>query len=221
MEAKQTASDFTAALLELGWSLGELARRLGLSPSTPGRWAAGSSAIPRWASEHVRLLLVLRRMGLLPQVCGACPPPTDAAAMLQRVSSWLVMNGGRLPYTFDERRSTANSSDPRLKGFRRLVDEAGNPRRRGTLAGPASSPDLPRDDGTRDEFLILPEVFRLEVCDGFTADEAARMLKRRGHLVHEADRLTVKQRLPGMGKRSVYHIRASVFIDAEARGGLA
>jgi putative DNA primase/helicase len=63
------------------------------------------------------------------------------------------------------------------------------------------------------EFIVLREVFRREVCQGFDADAVAKLLRRRGHLVHEPDRLTTKHRLPGIGKAPCFHIKPSVFGD--------
>ena len=60
---------------------------------------------------------------------------------------------------------------------------------------------------------MLREVFQREVCQGFDAVAVARLLQRRGHLVHEADRLMDKQRLPGIGKVACYHVKASIFDD--------
>ncbi len=60
---------------------------------------------------------------------------------------------------------------------------------------------------------MLPEAFRREVCKGFDASAVARVLKKRGHLVHQPGRLTDKQRLPGMGLVPVYHVKPSIFGD--------
>lgn len=63
------------------------------------------------------------------------------------------------------------------------------------------------------EFLSSPEAFKREVCKGFDAAAVARVLKKRGHLVHQPGRLTDKQRLPGMGPVPVYHVKPSIFGD--------
>ncbi len=60
---------------------------------------------------------------------------------------------------------------------------------------------------------MLPEAFKREVCKGFEAAAVARVLKKRGHLVHQPGRLTDEQRLPGMGPVPVHHIKPSVFAD--------
>ena len=61
--------------------------------------------------------------------------------------------------------------------------------------------------------MVLPEAFRQEVSKGFEASAVAALLKRRGHLIHERDRTTNKQRLPGMGAVPVYHLKPSIFAD--------
>lgn len=60
---------------------------------------------------------------------------------------------------------------------------------------------------------VLHEVFRKEMCQGFDPEAVAKLLQRRQHLVHEPDRLTVKHRLPGIGKAPCYHLKPSVFCD--------
>lgn len=67
------------------------------------------------------------------------------------------------------------------------------------------------DDGTT-EFLILPEVFRNEVCKGIDYEMAAQALKKRGCLVLPKDgRMTVQRRLPDFGKPRVYIISETIF----------
>jgi putative DNA primase/helicase len=100
-------------------------------------------------------------------------------------------------------------------GFRRLIDESGKPIK--------SDSDHMREYGERIsaadnehaqvEYIVLREVFRRELCQGYDADSVAGLLKKRGHLVHERDRLTAKQRLPGIGTAACYQIKPSVFSD--------
>ena len=63
------------------------------------------------------------------------------------------------------------------------------------------------------EYLIFPEAFRNEVCKGLDSRAVAELLRKRGHLKHEKDRLTIKHRLPGMDKVPVYHLKPSIFGD--------
>ena len=63
-----TADDFTAALETIGWSGRQLSAMLGCDHNLPGRWAAGTAAVPppiaRWLERLARALI-------------ANPPPTD------------------------------------------------------------------------------------------------------------------------------------------------
>ena len=51
--------DLNAALVELGWSRNELARRLGLHRNTVSNWG---NALPPYALAYLRLMLGLRRL---------------------------------------------------------------------------------------------------------------------------------------------------------------
>jgi uncharacterized protein (DUF927 family) len=66
------------------------------------------------------------------------------------------------------------------------------------------------DDGEVSEYLILPEVFRGEVCEGFNYLAVARALLQRGHLDCEPPHLTKKPRRPELGLTRVYAIKSSI-----------
>lgn len=135
--------------------------------------------------------------------------------MMLQVRRFLELNGeGRFAWWH---RAADDHSPKTLNraGFRRLIGDDGKPIR--------SEADHQREFGermsTRDgehtqvEYIVLREVFRREVCQGFDPDQVAKLLQRRGHLEHEADRLTIKHRLPGMGKAPCYHLKPSIFDD--------
>lgn len=67
---------------------------------------------------------------------------------------------------------------------------------------------------TRDgEYLILPEVFRKEVCSTFQTDRVAKILEERGYLgSHDADRFTAKPRIAANGGQPtrVYVVKSSI-----------
>lgn len=68
------------------------------------------------------------------------------------------------------------------------------------------------------EYLILTEVWRREVCNGFDCKAVAAELLRRGHLevgTDEAHPHTPLRRLPEMGQRRVYVVKASLLGDEE------
>jgi putative DNA primase/helicase len=63
-----------------------------------------------------------------------------------------------------------------------------------------------------DEFLVLPEVFRSEVCRGFDFRAVARALADVGALMLDADgTCTRSERLPGIKKGRVYRIGPAIW----------
>jgi len=66
------------------------------------------------------------------------------------------------------------------------------------------------EDGEVSEYLILPEVFRHKVCEGFDYRAVARALLQRGHLDCEPPHLTKKPRLPELGAVRVYAVKSSI-----------
>lgn len=140
----------------------------------------------------------------------------EDAAMLRQVQAWLEKNGDAL-FTFTHRAMDDHRGNTPLRaGFKRLVDEDGKPLKFDAATDymdRVSKPESSERQTALVEFLVLPEAFRRDVCKGFDPGAVAALLRRRGHLVHEADRLTIKQRLPGMGKAACYHLKPSVFDD--------
>jgi putative DNA primase/helicase len=65
------------------------------------------------------------------------------------------------------------------------------------------------------EYLILPEVFRREVCRGHSHQAVLRELDKRGFLVRDPENLTIKPRLPELGSVRVYCIRAAILNGGE------
>ncbi|MBL8328720.1 MAG: DUF927 domain-containing protein [Rubrivivax sp.] len=66
------------------------------------------------------------------------------------------------------------------------------------------------------EWFILPDVFRAEVCKGYTERAALRLLKDRGHLHTEPGRggFTCKAKPPGADGVMVYRVRSSLLADS-------
>lgn len=139
----------------------------------------------------------------------------EDAAMLQQVRRFLELNGeGRFAWWHramdDHTPKTLNRA-----GFRRLLGQDGKPVRSDAEHQREYGERMSTADGEQAqvEFIVLREVFRKEVCQGFDPEAVAKLLQRRQHLVHEPDRLTVKHRLPGIGKAPCFHIRPTVFCD--------
>jgi len=139
----------------------------------------------------------------------------EDAAMVRQVRAWLEKNGDALLTWTHRAMDDHKAATPLRAGFKRLVDETtGKPLKIDAATAYVdrfSASDSVERRTALVEFLILPEAFRRDVCKGFNVDVGGRLLKTRGHLMHESDRLVDKQRLPGMGKVPCYHIRPSIF----------
>jgi putative DNA primase/helicase len=66
------------------------------------------------------------------------------------------------------------------------------------------------ENGDAKEYLILPEVFRREVCVGFDYQVVAKALKERSLLHTQPPHLTKKCRLPEVGSIRVYALDSSI-----------
>jgi putative DNA primase/helicase len=64
------------------------------------------------------------------------------------------------------------------------------------------------------EYLILPEVFRTEVCAGYSYRDVLKALGQREYLARDETHYTIKPRLPGQGTVRVYCVRATI-LEAE------
>ncbi len=139
----------------------------------------------------------------------------EDAAMLRQVRQFLELHAeGRFTWWHraadDHAPKTLNRA-----GFRRLLGDDGKPIKSDADHQREYGERIAANDGERThfDFIILREVFQREVCKGFNCDEVAKLLQRRGHLVHEVGRLMDRQRLPGMGKAACYHLLPSIFND--------
>jgi putative DNA primase/helicase len=142
----------------------------------------------------------------------------EDAAMVRQVRQFLELHG-EARFTWWHR--AADDHAPKTMnraGFRRLLDGEGRPiksdaehfREYGDRMRPADG------EQAQVEFIVLREVFRREVAVGFDPDAVATLLKTRGHLQGEGDRLMDRQRLPGVTgktKAACYRIKPSLFED--------
>lgn len=63
----------------------------------------------------------------------------------------------------------------------------------------------------RQEYFVLSEVFRDEICKGFNPKTVTRLLIDRGLLVTDSDGgATRKERLPGIGAARVYRFKPEI-----------
>jgi putative DNA primase/helicase len=71
------------------------------------------------------------------------------------------------------------------------------------------------DELTGWEWFVLPDVFRVEACKGYTERAALRLLADRGHLVREGKHFASRASPPGADKVSIYRVRSSILSDAD------
>jgi putative DNA primase/helicase len=123
------------------------------------------------------------------------------------------------------KRGTASSSDVEgaIRQLRAFLGSHGSSRFE-ALNDMANSDSLPRTinragykriNGEKTEFLIFPEVFRGEICQGYSPLAVAKELSKRQFLVREDHSLMIKPRLPELGPTRVYCILASVLEEEE------
>jgi len=192
-----------------------------LTADLTGLSDALSEARRRWVAEHcphdangqvqrvaARFGLVAAAgelasaMGLLPWREGEAP---DAAVRCFR--DWLTARGGT-----GAAEIAAGLAQVRhffaLHGESRFSDDSDRPT--------VNRAGFRRDDGTgATEFLVLPAVWRTEICAGFDACALARELIARSVLIPDPrDRKPQsRHRLPGAGVQRVYHVTAAVLGD--------
>ena len=137
----------------------------------------------------------------------------EVQAMLRQVRRFLELHGeGR--FTWWHRAADDHSAKTLQRaGFRRLLGVDGKPVHTDSAHEFEYGQRMAARDGERAavEFFVLPEVFRSEMCAGFAGETVARVLKEYGCLETEAERFTVKPRLPGMGPARCYHIKPEIF----------
>jgi putative DNA primase/helicase len=74
------------------------------------------------------------------------------------------------------------------------------------------------DEDSRSVFLILPEVFKTEVCKGLDPMRVAQTLAARKLLWSEGGgHLTLKRSLPDLGSVRVYAVRSAILGDGHAQ----
>lgn len=139
----------------------------------------------------------------------------DAQALAQ-VRAFLEKNGDAL-FTWMHRTHDDHRPNTALRaGFKRLVGADGQALKMDEaleyMERRSSSESSEKFNASTD-YLILPEAWKRDVCKGLDAAAVAELMRKRGHLVHEADRLMRSYRVPGLGKVRLYHLRASVLSD--------
>ena len=176
---------------------GELATAAGLTG-----WAAGESD---WAARECFNAWVAARGGI---------GNGEVVAMLRQVRRFLEAHGeGRFTW-WHRAADDHNTKTLHRAGFRRLLNDRGEPIKNNPEHQREYGERMPATEGelATVEYFVLPEVFKGELCQGFDPQAVARLLLERECLVRkEADRFTVKERLPGMGPTWCYRIPARIF----------
>lgn len=117
---------------------------------------------------------------------------SDMEAAVRQVRAFLELNGSSRLQLLSP--ASLDSDAERIihrAGFKRLNDEG------------------------ETEYIILPEVFRTEVCRGYSYSAVLKELDERGFLMREKPNMTIKRQLPEFGKIRVYCIRAAILDGAE------
>lgn len=139
----------------------------------------------------------------------------DAQALAQ-VRAFVEKNGDAL-FTWMHRTHDDHRPNTALRaGFKRLVGADGQ-----ALKMDAADEYMERRTSAESsekfnastDYLILPEAWKRDVCKGLDARAVAELMRKRGHLVHEAGGLQRSHRVPGLGKVKLYHLRATVLAD--------
>lgn len=142
----------------------------------------------------------------------------EELAMVRQVAAFLEKNGDALFTWMHRAMDDHKASTPLRAGFKRMIGDDGNPLKIDAATdwvNRNSTPESSEQRAALVEYMILPEAFRRDVCKGFDPAAVAEVLRNRGHMVHQKDRFTSKQRLPGLGKEPVpcYHVKPSIFAD--------
>ncbi|KGH31349.1 DUF927 domain-containing protein [Comamonas testosteroni] len=142
----------------------------------------------------------------------------EVKAMLRQVRGFLEAHGeGR--FTWWHRAMDDHNAKTLMRaGFRRLIDEEGQPiKMQKTVYTPRADKEIYDEltaiDGeqTRIEYFVLPEVFRTEICRGFDHKAVCKVLLQHGCLKPDKGReVDAKPRLPGMGPTWCYRISPAI-----------
>ena len=57
-----TPEQFTTALAGLGWKQSDFARRVGITPQSVNRWAAGTAPCPPWLAEYLGAMAAIKAL---------------------------------------------------------------------------------------------------------------------------------------------------------------
>jgi len=138
----------------------------------------------------------------------------EVTAMLRQVRRFLEAHGeGRFTW-WHRAADDHNAKTLHRAGYRRMVNEHGEPIKRDSQHMAEYGDKMPADlgEGVSVEYFIMPEVFRAEVCQGFDYQAVCRVLLEHGALVPGTGRAyDCRTRLPGHGLANCYRIAPALF----------
>jgi putative DNA primase/helicase len=176
---------------------GELATAAGLTG-----WAAGESEL---AARDCFNAWLAARGGI---------GNGEVTAMLRQARRFLEAHGaGRFTWWHRGADDRAPNTLARA-GFRRLLNDKGEPVKTGSEHMQEFGDRMPASlgEGASVEYFVLSETFKNEVCQGFDPQAVARVLFEHGCLkTKEPGRLSVSERLPGLGQARCYRITPAIF----------
>jgi len=129
---------------------------------------------------------------------------SEDAQMLRQMRAWFGMHGDSRFKPWHRTDSDNKPNTPMMAGWRKEImgDEV-------NAAGDLVSVPISR------EWFVLPDVFRLEACKGYSERAALRLLKERGHLHTEGKHFGCRASPPGAEKCTVYRVRSSILGDLD------
>jgi len=138
----------------------------------------------------------------------------EVSAMLRQVRRFLEAHGeGRFTW-WHRAADDHNSKTLHRAGLRRMLNDQGEPIKTNSdhLSEYGDRMPATLGESVSVEYFVLTEVFRSEVCQGFDPQTVARVLLEHECLIRkDADRFTIKERLPAMAPTWCYRIAPRIF----------
>lgn len=138
----------------------------------------------------------------------------EVLSMLRQVRAFLEQHGESRFTWWHRGADDHNAKTLQRAGFRRMVNEAGEPIKSNSEHQREYGEQMTPTDGesVRVEYFVLPEAFKTELCRGFDYKAVARVLLDHECLLPGKDRsYDCKQRLPGVGVSCCYRIPPTLF----------
>ncbi len=138
---------------------------------------------------------------------------SERTQALRQVRYWIEKHGEANLTLWHRIPDAKKANTPMRCGYRRLVDEDGEPVKFDSAqeySDDRAPPEKTSAAMAVTEYLISVEAFKTDLCKGFDPAFVVRVLKDHDLLIHDADRQTKAYRVPTIGKQSLYHIKANI-----------